>query len=206
MKVKFTVLAIAGIVFSNFCASALTLDFVPSSWSTTLGTPVDIELRISGLGAGGAPSLGAYDITIAFDPAILGFKSFTFGDKTLGDQLDLSGFGTAAGFDGSVAGALNVFEVSFALAADLDALQASQFSLGTMSFDTLNAGTSGLGIGSYLLGDALGKGLLAEVLGTASITVERPDTTVPDPVNSAQLLVCSLLGLGAWKGFLRRRI
>jgi hypothetical protein len=206
MKGKITVFAIAGIFFSNFCANALTLDFVPSSWSTTLGTPVDIELRISGLGAGGAPSLGAYDITLAFDPTILGFKSFTFGDKTLGDQLDWNGTGTAAGFDGSVAGSLNVFEVSFALAADLDTLQASQFSLGTMSFDTLNAGTSSLGIGSYLLGDAVGNVLLADVLGTASITVKRPGTTVPDPFNSAQLLALCLLGLRVWTRFPGKRV
>jgi hypothetical protein len=198
MKAKLTVLALAGVVFSGLGANAATLDFVPSSSAPTVGTPVDIALRISGLGAGVAPSLGTYDITLAFDPVILGFKSFTFGDPTLGDQLDWSGSGTAAGFDGSVAGSLNVYEVSFALASDLDTLQAAQFILGTVSFDTLSTGTSSLGIGSYLLGDAVGQNLVADLLGSASITVRQPGTPVPDPVNTAQLLVLCLLGLRAW--------
>ena len=74
---------------------------------------------------------------LGFNPVVLGFGGFTFGDSVLGNQLDLSGFGTVSGFDGGTAGQLNVFEISLDLAGDLDALQAASFALGTVSFNTL---------------------------------------------------------------------
>ena len=124
MKNTLNILTITGALLASLSAHAVTLDLLPASSSVNLGDPVQVELRISGLGEGTAPSLGAYDFTLAFNPAVLGFGAFTFGDPVLGNQLDLTGFGTVAGFDGGTAGQLNVFEISLDLAGDLDALQA----------------------------------------------------------------------------------
>ena len=129
MKKTLNILTVVGALFASVCANAVSLDLLPSSSSVKLGDPVQVELRISGLGEGTAPSLGAYDFMLAFNPAVLGFGAFTFGDSILGNQLDLVGFGTVAGFDGGTPGQLSAFEISLDLAGDLDALQAAYNSL-----------------------------------------------------------------------------
>jgi hypothetical protein len=173
MKIRWNLLMIAGALFANFSAQAVSLDLRPASSSFGLGESVQVELRISGLGDATAPSLGAYDFLLAFNPAVLGFDGFTFGDSILGNQLDLTGFGTVSGFDGGVPGQLNVFEISLDLANDLNALQAGEFALGTISFNTLGNGTSGMQFTSALFSDATGKSVAVQ-LGSGSVNVPEP--------------------------------
>ena len=173
MKNRCNILIIAGALFASLSANAVSLDLLPANSSVNLGDPVQVELRISGLGEGTAPSLGAYDFTLAFNPAVLVFGAFTFGDSVLGNQLDLMGFGTVAGFDGGTPGQLNAFEISLDLASDLDALQAGAFALGTISFNTLGNGTSGLQFTSALFSDAAGNALSVQ-LGSGSVSVPEP--------------------------------
>lgn len=196
MKTKARLLSIAAALLASLSSQAISLDIVPGTTSVTLGTPVAFELRISGLGDGVAPSLAAYDLTLGFDPIILGFGSFSFGDPGLGDQLDLSGLGTASGIDGSVAGELSVFEISFDSSADLNSLQAPSFTLGTISFNTLATGTSGLQfLGAPLLGDAEGSPLTLS-LGEGSVEVIPSSTqAVPDASPTAAFLVLGLAAL-----------
>jgi hypothetical protein len=173
MKKTLNILTVAGALLSGVWAHAVSLDLWPASSSVNLGDPVQVELRISGLGEGTAPSLGAYDFTLAFNPVVLGFGAFTFGDSLLGNQLDLRGFGTVAGFDGGTPGQLNVFEISLDLAGDLDVLQAGAFALGTISFNTLGNGTSGMQFTSALFSDATGKSVAVQ-LGSGSVNVPEP--------------------------------
>lgn len=196
MKTKARLLSITAALLAGVSSQAISLDLVPGTTSVTLGTPVAFELRISGLGDGVAPSLAAYDLTLGFDPVILGFSSFSFGDPSLGDQLDLSGFGTASGIDGSVAGELSVFEISLDSLTDLNSLQAPNFTLGTISFDTLATGTSGLQfLGTPLLSDAEGTPLTLS-LGRSSVEVTPSSAhAVPDASPTAAFLVLGFAAL-----------
>ena len=173
MKKTLNILTVAGALLASLSANAVSLDLLPNQSSVNLGDPVQVELRISGLGAGTAPSLGAYDFALAFNPVVLGFGGFTFGDSVLGNQLDLAGFGTVAGFDGGTAGRLNVFEISLDLAGDLDALQAASFALGTVSFNALGNGVSALQFTSAVWSEAGGNPLAVQ-LGSGSIRVPEP--------------------------------
>jgi hypothetical protein len=164
---------IAGALLASLSANAVSLDLRRPSSTVNLGDHFQVELRISGLGEGKAPSLGAYDFTLSFNPAVLGFSTFTCGDTVLGNRLDLLGFGTVTGFDGGTPGQLSAFEISLDLAGDLDALQAGEFALGTISFNTLRNGTSALGFTSALLSDAAGNALAVQ-LGSSSVNVPEP--------------------------------
>jgi hypothetical protein len=173
MKKTLNILIIAGALFASLSTHAVSLDLRPASSSVGLGESVQVELRISGLGDATAPSLGAYDFLLAFNPAVLGFDGFTFGDSLLRNQLDFMGFGTVSGFDSGTAGQLNAFEISLDLANDLNALQAGEFALGTISFNTLRNGTSALGFTSALFSDAGGNALAVQ-LGSSSVNVPEP--------------------------------
>jgi hypothetical protein len=163
-------------------ALALTLGFEPASQVVSVGDPAAVELRISGLGSSVAPSLGVFDLFVSFDPAILSFGGVSFGDPTLGDQLDLFDLGSLTVVDAGLSGAVRLFELSLDSAADLDALQADAFTLATLSFDTLQVGTSALLLSIAALGDAHGAPLSA-ALETGLVTV------VPEPQATLLFLV-----------------
>ena len=190
MKSTMNTLTVAGTLLSGVWVHAVSLDLSPASSSVNLGDQVQVELRISGLGDGTAPSLGAYDFMLAFNPTVLGFSAFSFGDSILGNQLDLAGFGTVAGFDGGTPGQLSVFEISLDLSTDLDTLQAGAFALGTISFNTLGNGVSALEFTSVLFSDAGGNPLAVQ-FGSGSISV-------PEPVSGGLMVAAAVaLALGA---------
>ena len=169
----------------------ISLGFDPPSQTVTVGTPFTVDLTIAGLGGGVAPSLGAFDLNVTFDSLILGYQNVVFGDPSLGDQLDLSGYGTIQITDASVAGVVNLAELSFDSIDILNSLQPASFVLARLTFDSLAAGTSTLDLTITAIGDAAGDPLAATTTGgTVTVTASVPEA------GTILLLVSGLVGLG----------
>ncbi|MGH7392263.1 MAG: hypothetical protein ACREM3_22815 [Candidatus Rokuibacteriota bacterium] len=163
-------------------ALAVSLGFVPASQTAGVGESVSVDVVVSDLGAGSAPSLGAFDLDVSFDPLILAPTSVTFG-PFLGDE----GLVEALTSFTLLPGVVDLAEVSFLLPAELDALQPASFTLATLFFDTLGVGTSPLTFAQALLDDAFAVRLdLAP--DTGSVTVVA---TAPVPFPGTLLLVGS---------------
>lgn len=182
---------IGGLVFAAAAASptwAATLSFNPSSTNVTVGSSFAVDVLISDLGA--TDQLGAFDLQVNFNPAVLSFASYNLGSElgslASGDALDFS-----LGNQGS--GALHLGEVS--MLWDLSS-QAKSFSLGTLHFTASAAGSSSLGFSNVTLGDAWGAPLAADMT-TASLNV----AAVPEPESYAMFLA----GLGILGAIARRR-
>lgn len=184
-------LTLVVLIASTLTAHAALIELVPSASTVNLGDPVDLSLRISGLGDGFAPSVGGFDIDVTFDPALLGLTAVVFGDPVLGDQLDLFGFGSVIS-ELPFAGGVNLFELSFDLPNDLDTLQAPAFTLATLTFDTIAPGLGTVVPSFVSLSDGLGDALDTEVRPTTLAIVERQ---IPEPTTMG-LLLLGLAGVG----------
>src|SRR5262245_39321709 len=130
MRPKVLWVVVLGFVMSvgQVAAQTTALEFVPTSQSVTISNSVTVAITISGLGTGVPPSLSVFDLDVTFDPTLLAFSSVTFGDPTLGDELDVLGLGSLA-FAIPGVGSVNLFELSFDLPDDLHTLQAGEFIL-----------------------------------------------------------------------------
>ncbi len=169
-------------------ANAIMLSFDPLSTDATLGSGVNVNLVISGLGVATAPSLGAFDLDVNYDSSLLTLSAVTFGD-----QLDLLGLGSITGETSSM-GLVNLFEISLDSTSILDSLQADSFSLATLSFNTLGVGSSLLDYSNVILSDAAGTPLEAG-LTDGNINVLRPPGAVPEPA-MLWLMGLGLAGMG----------
>ena len=173
---------IAAAVFATLCitecfpaeADAI-INVSPTSQTVGLGSTPSVELGVSGLGGFAPPALGAFDLTVTFDPTILQLTTETFGDPVLGDQLDLSGLGSIQ-LETPGTGSIELFELSLDSIADLDSLQPSSFVLFTLNFQALGPGTSPVSVQLNALSDAFGDSLAATA-NNASVQV----SSVPEP-------------------------
>jgi hypothetical protein len=154
---------------------AAVIELVPAAQSGSLGSRFDVDILVSGLGDGGAPSLGAFDFELGYDSAVLLPTGVTFG-SLLGDLT----FFEADGGSSAGAGSIDLYEISFLLPAELDLLQPASFVLATLSFEGIGVGTSSLAFSRSILGDAFGEALPVESSG-GSIRVVASGTEVPEP-------------------------
>lgn len=170
-------------------AQALEIRLDPSTQTVAPGALLTLHLEASDLGDLSAPSLGVWDVDIAFDPAVLGFVGASFGTG-----LDLFGLGSIHdAFD--LGGVLDLFEVSLDLPSDLDTLQPGAFTLATLTFEALNAGSTTLELTLDDVGDSLGNPLVATAVGAEAVVA------VPEPGGLA-LVGLGFVGLAGWR---RRR-
>lgn len=188
LKLIKQLVAIASLSAASVSAlAAINLAADPSSQTIGVGGAVTVGIKIDGLGVGAAPSVGTYDLDLAFDSSVLNFVSATFGDSVLGNQLDLFGLGNVASVTPSP-GTVNLFELSQDTASDLNSLQADSFVFATIHFSGLAVGISPINITLNALGDADGVALLAN---TSSGLVQV--TAVPAP--AAYLLLLAGIGM-----------
>jgi hypothetical protein len=180
-------------------ASAVSLDLLPASQTVAIGDSPTVDLFVSGLTAGGPPSVDWFDIDIGFgDPGnTLTFDSLEFG-PFLGDPSDSTQ--TTASFT-LFAGFVGVAEDSLLAPAGLHALQPSEFSLATLTFIGSNVGSTTIVGDLYVLKDTAGNKLIHEFgpVGSAFVNV------VPVHEPTTILLVgCGLIGLAAFSRKLRK--
>lgn len=166
------------------------------SETLSAGGDASVAVIVSGLGHGTA--LGGFDINIAYTPSVLEFASASYGDPILGDQLNLEGFGTFSGTTPS-SGKVELAELSFDSPTVLEASQASQFTLATLTFDTVSPGMSALGLSVNAVSDQSGDSLSPR-LENGSIKVTESATPAPeiDPLSGASaiaLLIGSIVVL-----------
>ena len=149
---------------------AISLSFTPSASEIGIGESLSIDLVISDMQN---DDLGYFEFDVNYDDSILEFDSYTLGsglgDIALGDADDWS-FGDLG------AGTINLIELSYL--SDLS-FQADFFTLATLSFTSLAAGTSPVSFSNIVLSDAYGGALSADLMSSsvdASASVPEPTT------------------------------
>lgn len=180
--------------FSGPARAQATLEVVPSNTSPGPGESLTVDVVISGLGNLAPPSLGAFDLVLTFDPAVLAHTGTTVG-TALGDEA------AAEALVGIVPGAgdVNVFEVSLLSPAQLSGSQPDGFTLFTVSFDAVASGSTTLGLTPTAPpGDENGRPLSVEAVVAATVTVGRA-VPIPGLSPPALLLLTFLLLLAAWR-------
>lgn len=192
-------------------AQSILLAFTPSFQTVALGSLSTVSLGITGLG-GSTTALGGFDLDLSFNPAILSLRGVSFGDSSLGDQLDLGGSGAlicSPGYDTSLScpadltgGMVNLLELSLDAPDVLNGLQADSFVLATFFFDTLSPGQSSLSVVRLVLADAYGDQLIADIQPDR-ITVAAPNA-IPSP-SSLALFVVGMVMLSLSNGRQLRR-
>lgn len=165
-------------------AQAATIDLVPSQSQITTGDTVSLQVNINNLGDAMSPSLGDYDVNLNYDASLLSFAAINWGT-----QLDLSGFGSLRNLDTNAVGVLNAFEISFDDAQLLNNMQAGSFTLFTLVFNSIAAGTAGLHLTINTLGDAFGDSLAVNAVNNTQVHVGAAQ--LPEP-SSWLLLVGGL--------------
>jgi len=168
----------AALLLTGTTAHAISLGFSPSDQVAPVGSSVNVDLVISDLTNGGAPSLGVFDLDVLYDSAILNLTNVAFGDPNplVGDQLDLFGLGFNPTGVGAVAGGTNLFEISLDTIGDLNDFQLDSFTLARLTFDVLAIGTSPLDLANVILGAANGDPLSATVTPGSVTGIPEPGT------------------------------
>lgn len=192
MKKIFCLLSMLCLGFS-FNTNAISIDLVANKSSVNVGDNLEVAVRISGLNDAGAPSLGVYDFDFNFDNNLFSFNSISWGDSIHGNQLDLSGFGSLQDST-SGNGWLNLFELSFDDALDLNQFQADEFTLFSVLLNTIAVGTGNFSLIANSLGDAYGDELFVDEINETQVRVGS--ISVPEP-SSALLLLAGLLAIAA---------
>ena len=197
MRKSISVLAAAVVLGAGFvpAADALTVSVVPQASTVNVGDTVSVDV-VADLQGDSSLSLGSYDLELSFGSTVLSLADVVFGTGLSVTGLpsfpreffDLGGETVAA------------FEVSTETAADLNNLQPNAFTLFTVTFNALQAGTSALSLSVNSLGNAAGTATLdAQVLNSSLTVTGAP--AVPLPAG-AWLLMSGLAGLAS---FVRRR-
>lgn len=157
------ILATVVMLFQAGSASAISIAFVPEFPTVTAGDTLDVAIVISGLPAGGAPSVGTFDLDVKFDPMVLLPIGISFG-PFLGDPNSLS-FETITDSHFFI-DVVDLAEVSLLSPTELDALQPSSFSLATLSFSAVGDGDVALEFTEIRVDDAFGIKLHIPLPGT----------------------------------------
>jgi hypothetical protein len=149
-----------------------TVSVVPNSQIISSGGTAGVDVMISGLGNYAYPSLGAWAVTLTYDPSIASAISVLFGNYLFPSFLQY--------YDLNLPGQVDISEVSFAPPEDLLAQQPDSFLLATVGFDGLQDGLLNVNLSYVDLADENGQ-------------------TIPESASTFILLALSCLGLWGWR-------
>lgn len=189
MKKLFACLCAFGLSLS-LNANAISIDLIANQSSVNVGENIEVQVRISGLNDAGAPSLGSYDVNFNYDASLFNFSSIVWGDLLLGNQLDLSGFGSLQNTDSGL-GWIFASDVSFDDAADLELFQAGEFTLFSVLLNAVAIGISDFSLTSTVFGDANSNKLSIDTINNTTVNIGG--VSVPEP--SSLLLLVGMLAI-----------
>lgn len=189
MKKLFAGLLALGLSLS-LNAHAISIDLIANQTAVNVGDNIEVQVRISGLSDASAPALGVYDVNFNYDASLFSFSSILWGDSTLGNQLDLSGFGSLQDSSNGL-NWLNAFELSFDDALDLELLQAGEFTLFSVLLNAVAIGSGSFLLTTNAIGDAYGNDLFIDTI--TGTTVDVVSISVPEP--SSLLLLLGMLAV-----------
>ena len=140
------------------------------------GEQIAFDLIISGLGGPGeSPSLGGYQISIDYLPNLV-YVDTIFGDPLLGDQLSVTGAGSAQVAIPFPEG-LFLFGLSFETPQDVVTFQAPAFRIAQLIFTVGVEGPTTVNPVNVILADEIGNPIDAEIRG-ALIGIPEPGTAL----------------------------
>lgn len=189
MKTLFASLLALGLSLS-LNANAISIDLIANQTAVNVGDSIEVQVRISGLSDASAPALGVYDVNFNYDASLFNFSSILWGDSTLGNQLDLSGFGSLQDSNSGL-GWLSAFEISFDDAADLELLQAGEFTLFSVLLNAISIGSGNFSLAANSIGDAYGNDLFIDTMNGTAVNIRG--VSVPEP--SSLLLLIGLIAI-----------
>jgi hypothetical protein len=129
-------------------AASPAVSLVPSTQSIAKGGTADVDVMISGLGNHEHPALGAWYITLTYDPVIANATSVLFGNFLAPSFQD---------YVLTTPGQVDLLEVSFALPEALIAQQPDSFLLATVGFTGLEQGLLNVNLSYADLSDENGQ-------------------------------------------------
>lgn len=189
MKKIFAGLCALGLSLS-LNANAISIDLIANQTAVNIGDDIEVQVRISGLNDAMAPSLGVYDVNFNYAASLFNVSNIFWGDAILGNQLDLNGFGSLQD-NGSGAGWINLFELSFDDAVDLDSLQAEEFTLFSVLLNAIAIGSGNFSLTANAIGDAYSDDLFVDTINGTTVNVNG--VSVPEP--SSLLLLVGMLAI-----------
>lgn len=183
MKFIKSLVLVVSLMLSNVSNASLMLWLDPAVQPGSTGDNITLTLMAGGLGDGVPLSLGAFDLDIIFDPAVLSFTGYTLfdglGDIDLFDADDLSLGEYAPGVVGlSEVSYLPLFDPGF-----LDFFQPGEFALAELTFhiDLLDAPDFTIvDMVPVAFTDSAGLAIDPAEMRSALIGTQ-PQTTVPEP-------------------------
>lgn len=143
--------------------SVSTIQIDPIVTTTASGTTAVVKLRYDrGLAKA---ALGAFDLTVNYDPESAQVVNAAWGDPAALDRLEALGTGSLSGIGTTLPGVITLYKVALATAAELDAAQPPSLVLATITFKLTKPATNILTISVRALADSAGATVLGKLRG-----------------------------------------
>lgn len=196
----------SALLFAALCApsaaQALTLSLTPlGGGSVVQGQSVTVVVGYSGLTAGSAQSLTAFELDVLYDEVLLDFTGLTWGTQ-LGDPtctlIDLGPGCEALAEFSTGSGIVELGESTLLDAATINAAQAASGVVATLQFTAVMVGNSSLDFGQLVASGTI-SGTTEDTLVANGVGSSLAITPVPEPA-SASLVVLGLAAMALRRG------